>query len=456
MFSSNSTSLEWERAPFKALVRLAWPIVISMLSVSTMTLIDTLFVSRLGSPAVAGVGLAGVLTFSLWCFPMGLVRAVKILVSQAVGGGRPEQIQPYTAAALAVAVVLGVLVTLIGIGVAPLLPSLTASARSGQLAAEYLSVRVLGSVLFLVLIAVQEVRQGFGDTRTMMFTTLLGNSLNVALDYTFIFVFDWGVAGAAWASNCALLCETLVLGGLHIRRPGFEFRGMSVLHVRKLLKLGIPSGVQFGLEVSSFGLMVLILSSFSELHTAAHQIAIQVLHFAFLPAHAFGEAGSVLAGQAVGARRHELVGVVSKLTLRLALAYALICGAVIFFGAGGIVGAFTQEAQLWSLTVNLFMIMAVFQFFDAANLVARGVLRGTGDVRFVAIVGIIAAWICTPPLTYLLGVRLGLGVYGAWVGISGEVLIATFVLWRRLSGEAWRNAVSDAEAAPEPVVPASV
>jgi len=431
------TRLDWQEKPLRALVQLSWPIVISMLSVSTMTLVDTLFVSRLGAAAVAGVGLAGVLTFSLWCFPMGLVRAVKILVSQATGAGKRHQYHGFLIAALLTSAVLGVLTIGLGLLLAPLLPRVTASLASGHHAAEYLSVRVLGSVVFLLLISIQETRQGFGDSRTMMFTTLLGNALNIGLDYLFIFVCAWGVAGAAWASNLALTSELFALGALHLRREGFTTDGLCSSHLKELLRLGIPSGIQFGLEVSSFGLMVLILSAFSELHTAAHQIAIQVLHFAFLPAFAFAEAGSVLAGQAVGAGRPALVATVSKFRLRLALVYASLCGAVIFFGAAHIAGAFTDEVELRALTIDLFMIAAVFQFFDAANLVARGVLRGTGDVRFVATVGIVVAWVCTPPLTYLLGYWLRWGAYGAWIGLSGEVALATIVLWRRLSGSGW-------------------
>jgi multidrug resistance protein, MATE family len=437
MSVSKIPELEWERAPLGALVRLSWPIVVSMLSVSTMTLVDTLFVSRLGPAAVAGVGLAGVLTFCLWCFPMGLIRAVKILVSQSVGAGNRGAFRPYLVAALALAAGFGVLATIAGQILAPLLPTLTATPESGAFAGQYLSLRVLGSVPILLLIAVQEARQGFGDSRTMMFTTLFGNALNIGLDYLFIFVFDWGVRGAGAASSLALLFELIAVVAVHAWRDGFFTRETRRHHFRELWNLGLPSGIQFGLEVSSFGLMVLILSAFSELHTAAHQIAIQVLHFAFLPAFAFGEAGSVLAGQAVGAMRPSLIGRVAKLTLWLALSYATICGLVLFFGAQFIVGAFTKQADLFELTAQLFTIIAVFQFVDAANLVGRAVLRGTGDVRFVAYVGIISAWICTPPMTYLLGYCLGWGVYGAWVGLSGEVLVVTFLYWRRLGRKYW-------------------
>jgi MATE family multidrug resistance protein len=423
-----------------ALVKLSWPIVVSMLSVSTMTLVDTLFVSRLGAAAVAGVGLAGVLTFSLWCFPMGVVRAVKILVSQATGAGKVHRFHNFLIAALLIALVLGVLATLVGLLLAPLLPRFTATLESGRHAEQYISVRVLGSVAFLILVSIQETRQGFGDSRSMMYTTLFGNALNIGLDYLFIVQFGWGVGGAAWASNIALCSEALALVTVHLLRDGFSRIGFRYHHIRQLMQLGIPSGIQFGLEVSSFGVMVLILSAFSEVHTAAHQIAIQVLHFAFLPAFAFAEAGSVLAGQAVGAGRPELVATVSKLTLRLAWMYATLCGCVIFFGAGDIVGAFTHEAELKRLTIHLFMIMAAFQFLDAANLVARGVLRGTGDVRYVALVGTVVAWGCTPPMTFLLGYWAGWGAYGAWVGLCGEVALATYVLWRRLSGSGWQKA----------------
>src|SRR5690606_7371086 len=134
----------------------------------TMTLVDTLFVSQLGSGAIAGVGLAGILTFSLWCFPMGVVRAVKILVSQASGAGQRQQFHSYLKAALIVSVVLGLVVAIIGVLAAPLLPRLTATVESGKHAAEYLSVRALGSVPFLLLVSIQETRQGFGDSRSMM------------------------------------------------------------------------------------------------------------------------------------------------------------------------------------------------------------------------------------------------------------------------------------------------
>lgn len=420
-------------ASLPALLKLAWPIVVSMLSVSTMTLTNMLFVSRLGPSAIAAVGLGGVLLFSLWCFPMGLVRAVKILISRAEGAGERHLFPAYTAAALQIATLVGLVVMAIGLIGAPFLASVTQTKESGELAGTFLSTRLLTSVPFLCLVAIQEVRQGQGDSRTAMFTTVLANAVNIALDYVFVIRLGLGVAGAAWASNIALSLEFVVLAAWHCAKNGVPWVKGGRDYRRGIWQLGIPSGIQFGLEVTSFGVLVLILASFSERHAAAHQIGIQVLHFCFLPAMALGEAGSVLIGQAYGAGRGELMGKISRMTLGVAMAYAALCGLVLFFGRRLIVGAFTQDPELYSLALGLFVILPVFQVFDAANVVGRALLRGAGDVRFVAVAGIISAWVCTPPMAYVLGHLMGYGVYGAWVGLSTEVLIVTAVLWYRLS-----------------------
>src|SRR4029077_15893537 len=111
---SSSASLTWTDHPGRALLRLAWPITVSMISFSTMTLASTAFVAQVGSDELAGVGLAGVIGFALVCFGIGLLRGAKTLVSQAVGAQRRDRIPELLGAALALAVVLGVVATIAG------------------------------------------------------------------------------------------------------------------------------------------------------------------------------------------------------------------------------------------------------------------------------------------------------------------------------------------------------
>src|SRR3954463_1231882 len=125
--SSPSISLTWSDRPGRALLRLAGPITGSMGSFSAMTLTSTAFVAHVGADELAGVGLAGVVGFTLVCFGIGLLRGAKTLVSQAVGADRRDRIPELLGAAMALAVVFGVGAMIAGHLIAPLLVRLSAS-----------------------------------------------------------------------------------------------------------------------------------------------------------------------------------------------------------------------------------------------------------------------------------------------------------------------------------------
>jgi len=262
---------------------------------------------------------------------------------------------------------------------------------------------------------------------------------NVALDRTFIFVFGEGVEGAAWASVAAQGTGVAALV-LAERRAGTEFLITEALkrNVGTVFSVGAPMGIQMLLEAGSFATLAVLIAGFGEMDLAAHQIALQVIHFTFLPAVAVSEAASVLAGHAVGARRSEMVAQVSKAAMTLAGGYAVLCTALLVLFGWEIAGQFTQERNLRAAASHLLLVAALFQFVDAANVVARGILRGTGDVRFATLVVVITAWICRPPLTYLLGHVAGLGVFGGWFALTVEIFIGAGIFWLRIRGGRWR------------------
>lgn len=437
--------LDWEARPIHDLLRLAWPIAVSMLSYSVMTLVDILFVGRLGTGALAGVGLGGTVAFTVLCFSIGLLRSVKVLVSQAVGAGKREHCHAYLGAGLMSAAVLGLCTLLVGQAVATVLPGIAASPEAGASAHSYFAIRILGAPLALIYVALREARYGVGDSRTPMRASLAGNATNIGLDYLFILVLDYGVAGAAWASVIGQGVEALLL--CRAQRPeGFGLRVVATRHVLAVLRVGLPTGLQFVLEVGSFALLAALLSALSELEMAAHQIGLQVVHFSFLPAFALSEAASVQTGQAVGAGRDELVKAIGRRSLAVASTYMGLCALGMVFGGELIAHGFSHEPMLVRRTVELLWVAAAFQLFDGANMVARGVLRGTGDVRYPALIGIVTAWLFTPPLTWLLGYHIGLGALGGWLGLCAEICVGAGLLWWRLECGGWRGAAARSRA----------
>ena len=436
-------ALNWTERPGRALLKLAWPITISMLSFSAMTLVSTAFVASIGADELAGVGLAGVIGFALVCFGLGLLRGAKTLVSQAVGADRRERIPELVGAALGTAIGLGVLATLVGQLVAPWLTSLSASPRAGGFACEYLAIRSLGAPLVLVHASLREASYGVGETRAPMRASLAGNAVNIALDCVLILGLDWGVQGAAVATIFGTATEVGVLAWpmrAQLRRLTWRLAA-----VREVWREGVPNGLQFIMEVGAFLILTVLIARMSATDGAAHQMVIHLVNVSFLPAHALAESAAVLVGQAVGANKDHLVPIVARRAFTLGAAYASVC-CVLYAVLGGMIAHAMSagDAALGERATTLVYVSLLFLVADASNVIARGVLRGASDVRYAAIVGIATSWLTTPPLAWLLGVHAGLGAVGGWLGLAIEIVVGAFLFWYRVQRGGWRPAAARA------------
>lgn len=441
-----SASLNWVDRPGRALLRLAWPITISMVSFSTMTLASTAFVAHLGADQLAGVGLAGIVGFALVCFAIGLLRGAKTLVSQAIGANRRDRIPSLLGAAVALAFGFGVLAVIAGQLVAPLLVHLTGSPDAGKYAAQYVSIRSLGTPLAIMYAALREARYGEGDSKSPMRASLFGNGVNISLDAILILGLGWGVKGAAVAAICGNATE-LALLAWPMRA---QLRAMKVtrLALRDTWAQGVPNGLQFVMEVGAFLILSLLVARMPAVDAAAHQMVLQLINVSFLPAHALAEAAAVLVGQAVGAGQNQLVPTVARRALSLGAAYSGFCCIVYAILGGTIAYAFAAgDLALGARATTLVHISLIFLIADAANVIARGVLRGASDVRYAAIVGILTSWLTTPPLAYLFGDALGLGVVGGWIGLSFEIVVGAALFWLRVWRGGWQPAAAAARRA---------
>lgn len=440
---ATSPSLSWTERPGRELLHLAWPITISMLSFSAMTLVSTAFVASIGSDELAGVGLAGVIGFALVCFGIGLLRGAKTLVSQAVGAGRRDRIPELVGAALGTALALGALATVVGQLVAPWLASLSASPRAGGFAAEYLAIRSLGAPLVLVYAALREASYGVGDTRTPMRASLAGNAVNIALDCVLILGLDWGVQGAAVATIFGNATEVGVLAWpMRAQLRRVTWRAAAV---REVWRQGVPNGLQFIMEVGAFLILTVLIARMSATDGAAHQMVLHLVNVSFLPAHALAESAAVLVGQAVGANKDHLVPLVAKRAFTLGAAYASVC-CVLYAVLGGMIAHAMSagDAALGARATTLVHVSLLFLVADASNVIARGVLRGASDVRYAAVVGIATSWLTTPPLAWLLGVHAGLGAVGGWLGLAIEIVVGAVLFWYRVQRGGWRPAAARA------------
>lgn len=441
-----------EAIGFRQVLRLAWPIMIARLSYTGMTFSDTLFVGRLGTTALAAVGIAGVASFVALAGGHGLIGSVRILASHRTGAGEHEGAARLAWQGLWMALALGPICALLTLASVPLLTAIGASEEALPMADVYLRVRMMGAPLELATLAMSSWFQGRGDTRTPMVGTLLGNLLNVALDPLFIFGLGplpgLGLAGAALATSLSSGAALAFL--LWRARPAMgEAEGPRLDELRQLLRLGSPMGLQYTLDVAGFLVFVGVLARVGEVAVAGHVIALRLLSLSFLPGFALGEATGVLVGQSLGAGRPEQARRAWRFALVPALTIMSAWAAVFLTAPELLISVFEPSAEVAEVAAQLLAIGAAFQILDAIAMIGLHALQGGGDTRFCMALTLSTAWLIKLPLGVALALPVGLGAAGAWLAITAELAVLVAAVLLRLRGDAWTRSLASVHAKPE-------
>lgn len=419
---------------------LAWPITLSMLSHTVMGLVDVLYVAWLGTAALAAVGLATTAVFLVQSFGMGMAGAVKVVVSHRVGAGDEEGVRRLWWQGLWMAIGLG-LVTACTVPVwRPLLLALADDREVTSLVAAYFDVRVLGTPLLLVHLALSAWFQGQGDTRTPMIATLLCNVVNVVLDPLLIYgagpVPALGVAGAAWATVAGFVPAVLWLvwsarGAIGVRVAPVREDLAMVWH------LGLPISTRYVLDVGSYVLLSAMLARVGAVDLAAHVVAVRIMSVSFMPGYAIGEAAAVLVGQALGAGSSARARSAWWAGCRLSMGVMAGCATVFWLVPGPLVAVFGAEPAVAGLAMELLAVAAVFQVLDAVAMTSLSALNGAGDTRFAMVASVLGTWLVKLPAAWWLAVGLGWGAWGAWIALTLEVAAVSVLAVWRLNGERW-------------------
>jgi MATE family multidrug resistance protein len=463
-------------ATMRELATLAWPIATGMLGDTLLGLVDTKLVGGLGPAALGGVGMATTLLFLNYSLIFGLMRAVKVRTSFAVGEERPEDGVRYAITGAVLGAAVGSVVWAIGRDVSGLLILLRLDAQLIPFARDFFAAMTYGSPAAGAYLALVNHRQALGDVRTPMVIGIGGNVVNAFLAYGLIYG-HWGlprlgVAGSGFATATTQWTELLVMvlllaksmkrapssrAGSHgSTPPSLPTQAASKRAprariaygacVRELLGIGVPGGLQMAGELLAFNAFAAILGSIGAAEMAAHQIALVTIRTSFLPGIAVGEASCILVGRALGRSRLSEADRANRAAITLAVAFMTSCGIVFGLFGGAIAHGFTHDVEVAAIARNLLLVAALFQVLDAFNVVLRGSLRGAEDVRVPAFLGIAIVWTCVPTAAFFLGKLAGWGALGGWCGFLCETVLATILFGRRWSRGAWRRKYAKTEA----------
>ncbi len=437
----------------REVLAMAWPIWISMISVTIKGVADMIMVGQLGADSLAGVGLGGVLAFNGLCFCMGVIRGQKSLVSQHLGAGEKKQAFSFGLHAFWLSIVFAVLLAVLAGVAKPLFALIAGPANMSDGATsageDYFAMRLLWSGAMLTALAVAEYQRGIGRTRLPMAADLISQPLNIFFNWILIFgnlgLPAMGVEGAAFGTGLSDLVS-LVLLVLFSRRPyRKEELAFSWQKIRRVWSVGFASGVQFTLEVGAYTMITWCIAFLGTASMAAHHAAINILHFAFMSMVAIGDAGSVLIGKYVGAMKWKTVDRVFQSMMAIMYPVVFVIGGVLFIFGDSIIGLYVRDAseagnaEVIRLGSTLLKVALVWQLGDALQVAYRFSLRAAGDHTWVMWAGILTAWLLTAPLAAGAVFLLKGTVVTVWWVWTVEIFFGAWLFRRRWKSGHWKN-----------------
>ena len=200
---------------------------------------------------------------------------------------------------------------------------------------------------------------------------------------------------------------------------------------RDLLRTGLPIGVMVAMEGSLFIVTALLIGRLGEVPVAAHQIAINVASMCFMIPFGVAEATTIRVGHAMGRgdrgglRRAYFAGLVLVLAMQATSALVLLSG------NQAIAALYTGDTAVVALASSLLLYAALFQFPDGVQVLSAGALRGLKDTRIPMLLAMLAYWGIGMPVGAGLGLALGWGPRGMWLGLTAGLTVAAFLMARR-------------------------
>jgi putative MATE family efflux protein len=433
----------------RAVVLLAVPMVLEMSMESLLTVVDIFFVSRLGSDAVATVGLTEAMLSPVYALAMGLSAGATAIIARRTGEKDADGAARTAVQGLLAAVVGAAVLGAIGLALSShLLALMGASPEVVASGSRYTAIMLGGSVTIFLLFVVNAIFRAAGDAAVAMRSLWLANILNIILGPCFIFGLGpfprLGVLGAAVATTISrgvgVAYQLAVLargrGVLVIARKHLAFRAPLML---ELLRISSTAAGQVLVETASWLGLVRILSSFGSAALAGYTIAMRVAIFALLPPWGLANAAATLVGQNLGAGQPDR----AKRSVTTIARYNLV-----FLGAVSqgfvlaphiIVSFFTADQAVAAFGAQCLRIVALGFVLFAYGMVAVQAFNGAGDTVTPMILNVGCFWFFKIPLAWLLSKHLGLGPRGVFLSIAAAYSLQALIAYALFRQGSWQK-----------------
>ncbi|MGD0780812.1 MAG: MATE family efflux transporter [Dehalococcoidales bacterium] len=428
---------------------LSWPMTISTTIMMLGPIIDMVWIGKLGSADMAGVGISGIVVSLINSLIMGLFTGLRAMVARFVGAGDKEQANRVAQQAFVIGAALSLVMAAIGqlfatsiMKLWQLEPDVIAAG------ATYMRIELIGMFTMSFGMLAQSIMQASGDAQTPMKISIGTRIFHIAL-CPFL-IFGWwifpqlGVSGAALTGvisqgiGGAIGLWVLFSGRtkLNITLRNFKFDGNIIW---RMVKIGIPSSLG-GIHLNIGNIVFMwFIAPFGTLAVAGHNLVSRVDMFVLMPAIGLGSAAGILAAQNLGAKQPGRSSKTAWIAIGWFTGLMFVFSIIIWFFADSVVRIFNPEPGLIDLASTFLRIQTVSYMCNGLMMVMMSIMNTVGDTLIAFIIDLVTMWGIRVPLAIILPKIANLGVYGVrWALVADTVSSAIIFIIYFQSGR-WKR-----------------
>lgn len=456
------------RAGIADVLRVAFPLVIASSGHAIRIFADRMMLAWYSQVTIAAAMPAGLLGFTLMAFFIGTASYVNAFVAQYTGANRPREVGMVIWQGLALALIGGILVAAVSFQAERIFAWIGHAPEVQVQEARYFRILTLFSFPGIALPAVNGFWSGRGRTRVVMAIELSCAALNILLNSLLIFgragMPELGIVGAGIGtvvSNLVGLVAALALFLSPANHAAFHTRPRRLLNVgllSRLVRFGLPNGLQFGLDLLAFYVFVALIGTYGMVELEAANIAFGLNAMAFIPIVGMGVATSILVGQGIGAGDIDYAKRAVRSALAIAFLYNGVVLSIFLLFPELATGLFARagdpdQAEVLRMAQRCLRFISAFLLLDALYIVFGHAIRGAGDTRFSLGASILVAW-GSLAIPAWIAIRLDASVWTLWTILVVHVGVAGVVFGARYAQGRWQSMrVIDR---PSPAPPAAV
>ncbi len=423
-------------------IKLAVPVAIGQLGHVMLGVVDSIMVGQLGTIPLAAASLVNSLFILILIIGIGMTLAITPLVAFAQGARNNDECGIILRQALLINSIFAIILSLLVLFTAEFIHLLDQPQQVVTEARTYLQILSASILPFMIFQTYRQFIDGLSDTKPAMYVAIAANVVNVFGNWIFIYgnlgVEAMGLDGAGISTlfTRIFMAAAIMLFVMRSKKfkqydPSLKFRNINVPIIRKIVKLGLPTGFQYFFEVAAFSFSAIMIGWIGSVELAAHQIAISLASTTYMITLGISAAATIKVGNFYGQRNITSVIKSGKASLLIA---SIVMG---FFGLCFVVfrnslpSIYISDIEVIKTASTLLIVAAFFQISDGLQAVGLGILRGILDVKIPMIITFFIYWLLGIPVGYLLGFTFKMGVAGIWLGLLLGLTLAAIIFTRR-------------------------